>query len=55
MALCHKIFKPDPEEIKRRKKLIKKRMLEEAEGLEEGEEGVEVEGENEVSFQLKYF
>ncbi|CAK8680345.1 unnamed protein product [Clavelina lepadiformis] len=34
VALCHKIFRPDPEEVKRRKHLRKKRMQEE-EGVED--------------------
>jgi len=34
VTLCHKIFRPDPEEVKRRLKLKKKRMAEE-EGLED--------------------
>lgn len=37
VSLCHKIFRPDPEEVKRRLKLKKKKMMEE-EGLDGDDE-----------------
>ena len=40
VTLCHKIFRPDPEEVKRRIKLKKKKM--EEEGQEEQDQEKEV-------------